>query len=62
MIAQNKYNQVNEILDPEGVNGGADNENVDDSDKDMLVTQAEVNLICPITRWFKSIFLLHIFV
>ena len=50
-----KYpHQVNEILDPEGLGAnrdGADAEgDDDDSDEDMLVTQAELNLNCPITR------------
>jgi len=46
--------KVNEILDPEGLGAnrdGADAEgDDDDSDEDMLVTQAELNLNCPITR------------
>ena len=48
---------MNEIVDPEGLQqgkqtkggkGGDDDD--DDSDDDMLITQAEVNLNCPITR------------
>lgn len=48
--------KVNEILDPEGLQskdpdgGGEGGDDDDDSGDDMLVTQAEINLNCPITR------------
>jgi len=46
--------KVNEIVDPEGLgrNKGDDkgDDDDDDSDEDMLVTQAELNPNCPITR------------
>jgi len=50
--------KVNEIVDPEGLQQGkqtsggkgGDDDDDDESDDDMLITQAEVNLNCPITR------------
>ena len=36
--------------DPDGAGEGGDDDD-DDSGDDMLVTQAEINLNCPITRY-----------